>query len=62
MGRHPGGIVRKLVPLALLLSIFLAGCGEEKTEMTKAEQENFRGGPMPAGFLDKNGPAQGPPK
>jgi hypothetical protein len=40
----------------------LAGCSE-KTDMTKAEQENFKGGPMPAGFLDKQGsapPANGP--
>lgn len=44
------------------VGLSLAGCSE-KTEMNKAEQDNFKGGPMPAGFLDKQGgapPANGP--
>jgi hypothetical protein len=44
------------------MSISLVGCSTN-TEMSKQEQENFKGGPMPPGFLEKQGggaPAPGP--
>jgi len=50
-----------LLAASLACNFLLVGCkGEE--QMSKAEKENFNGGPMPAGFMDKNAPPQGPPK
>jgi len=50
-----------LLAVSLICNFLLVGCKEEE-QMSKAERENFNGGPMPAGFMDKNAPPQGPPK
>jgi hypothetical protein len=51
----------RLVAVFLICNFLLVGCkGEE--QMSQAEKENFNGGPMPAGFMEKNAPPQGPPK
>jgi hypothetical protein len=43
-----------LLPL-VIAALPLCGCGT-KTEMTKQEQANFKGGPMPPGYLQQHAP------
>lgn len=52
--------IKLAVAAGLGVSFLLAGCKEE-AQMTKKEEENFKGGPPPAGFFDKpeNQPKQG---
>jgi hypothetical protein len=62
--RPLGKRAARIAVAALLMgamAVSLVGCSE-KTEMSKEEQENFKGGPMPPGFLDKPGgaPSAGP--
>lgn len=40
-----------ILAIGMVCCFLLAGCKEE-VEMTKKEEENFKGGPPPAGFLD----------
>lgn len=32
---------------ALVMGLFLGGCSSEETKMTKQEEQQFKGGPMP---------------
>lgn len=45
-------IAKVTVALGFAACLLLAGCKGEP-EMTKKEEENFKGGPPPAGFFDK---------
>jgi hypothetical protein len=42
-----------LMSMTVLLPL-LSGC-KSQSSMSKAEEENFKGGPMPAGFMEKHG-------
>ena len=35
------------------LSLLAGGCKGTESQMSKDEEENFKGGPMPAGFLEQ---------
>lgn len=46
--------------VAALLGASTAGCSSSsETSLSKEEQANFKGGPMPAGY--NGGPSAGPP-
>ncbi len=45
-------LTRATFAVCLAAAFLLAGCKEE-AEISKAEEQNFKGGPPPPGFFDK---------
>lgn len=47
------------VVISLAVGIFVAGCGSDPSKEDPAVKKAFLGGPMPKGFMEKNGPGAG---
>ena len=50
---------KSFVVVSIVFGIFVVGCGSDASKDDPAVKKAFMGGPMPKGFMEKNGPGAG---